>query len=56
MSMSTVPRRLHEGGLYARGPAICVPLTSCRKRERLQWARQHVHWMPNKWRAVLFTD
>ncbi|KFM60058.1 Transposable element Tcb2 transposase, partial [Stegodyphus mimosarum] len=55
-SMSTVRRRLHEGGLYARGPAICVPLTPRHRRDRLQWARQHLHWTPDQWRAVLFTD
>ncbi|KFM63983.1 Transposable element Tcb2 transposase, partial [Stegodyphus mimosarum] len=49
-STSTARRRLHEGDLYARRPAI-----ACRSRHRLQWARQHVHWTPDQWRAVLFT-
>ncbi|KFM74108.1 Transposable element Tcb2 transposase, partial [Stegodyphus mimosarum] len=56
VSTSTVRRRLHEGGLYARLPAICVPLTSRHKRGHLQWTRKHVHWTPDQWRAVLFTD
>ncbi|GBN06652.1 Transposable element Tcb1 transposase [Araneus ventricosus] len=56
MSTSTVRRRFHEGGLYARRQAICVPLTSRHRRERLRWAHQHVHWTPDQWRAVLFTD
>ncbi|KFM77058.1 Transposable element Tcb2 transposase, partial [Stegodyphus mimosarum] len=56
MSISTVSKRLHEDGLYASRPAICVPLTSCHRRDRLQWARQHVHWTPDQWRAVLFMD
>lgn len=56
VSTSTVRRRLHGGGLYARRPATCVPLTSRHRRDRLQWARQHVHWTPDQWRAVLFTD
>ncbi|KFM74795.1 hypothetical protein X975_15821, partial [Stegodyphus mimosarum] len=39
VSTSTVCRRLHEGGLYARRPAICVTLASRHRRDRLQWAR-----------------
>ncbi|KFM77051.1 Transposable element Tcb2 transposase, partial [Stegodyphus mimosarum] len=42
-----------EGGLYARRPALCVPLTSRHRRDRLQWAR-HGYWTPDQWRAVLF--
>ncbi|KFM73783.1 Transposable element Tcb1 transposase, partial [Stegodyphus mimosarum] len=26
------------------------------RRDRVQWARQHAHWMPDQWRAVLLTD
>ncbi|KFM76010.1 Transposable element Tcb2 transposase, partial [Stegodyphus mimosarum] len=55
VSMSTVRRRLHEGGLYVRQPAICVKLTLRHRRNRSQWA-QHVHWMRDQWRAVVFTD
>lgn len=39
-----VHRRHHEGGLYASRPAICVPLTSQYRRERLSCVHQHVHW------------
>ena len=39
-----------------RRPAICVPLTSRHRRDRLQWARQHVHWTPHQWKAVFFMD
>ncbi|KFM64657.1 hypothetical protein X975_15768, partial [Stegodyphus mimosarum] len=53
VSTSIVRRRLHEGGLYARQPAICVPLMSRRRRDRSQWA-QHVHGTPDQWRAVVF--
>ncbi|GBO35448.1 hypothetical protein AVEN_160173-1 [Araneus ventricosus] len=53
VSTSTVRRRLHEGGLYARRPAIFV---SRHRRGRLRWAQQHVHWTPDQWRTVLFTD
>ena len=55
--MSTVRRRFHEGILlHARLRAICVPLTLRHRRERLQWACQHVHYMRDQWRIVLFTD
>lgn len=56
ISTSTVRRRLHEGGLYARRPVLCVPLTRCHKRQRLQWARDHVNWTQEQWQSVLFTD
>ncbi|GBM11377.1 hypothetical protein AVEN_13597-1 [Araneus ventricosus] len=57
VSTSIVRRRLHEGDLYARQPAICVPLASRHRRERLRWAHQHVIWTPDQWRiVVLFTD
>ena len=56
MSTSTVRRRLYEGGLYSRQPAISMPLTSRYRRDRLQWVRQHIHWMPDEWRAFLFTN
>ncbi|KFM62362.1 Transposable element Tcb1 transposase, partial [Stegodyphus mimosarum] len=33
-----------------------MPLMSRHRRDRLQLARQHVHWTPDQWRAVLFMD
>ncbi|GBN12448.1 hypothetical protein AVEN_146683-1 [Araneus ventricosus] len=56
VSTSTVRGRLHEGDLYARLPAICVPLTSRHGRERLRWTHQHVHCKSDQWRAGFFTD
>ena len=56
VSTSSVRRRLHKGGLYVKQPAICVPLTSSHRRDRLEWARQHVHWTPDEWRAFLLKD
>lgn len=56
MSTSTVRRRLHEGGLYARRPVLCIPLTQFHKTARLRWAREHVNWTLDQWRSVLFTD
>ncbi|GFV17635.1 transposable element Tcb2 transposase [Trichonephila clavipes] len=35
ISRQTIYRRLNHAGLYARRPAICIPLTSAHKRARL---------------------
>ncbi|GBN85246.1 hypothetical protein AVEN_166060-1 [Araneus ventricosus] len=35
VSRVTVSKRLHETGLFARRPAVCVPLTSTNRRVRL---------------------
>ncbi|GBN59951.1 hypothetical protein AVEN_67520-1 [Araneus ventricosus] len=42
----TVSRRLHEGGLFARRPVVCVPLSPAHVRARLHWAREHRSWTP----------
>ncbi|GBM41877.1 hypothetical protein AVEN_161393-1 [Araneus ventricosus] len=52
----TVSKRLHETGLFARRPAVCVPLTSTNRRVRLAWCREHRDWSMDKWATVLFTD
>ncbi|GFT88290.1 hypothetical protein TNCV_1717871 [Trichonephila clavipes] len=37
----TVARRLRGGGLYARRPVVCVPLTRQHRTARLQWCGEH---------------
>ncbi|GFX78451.1 retrovirus-related Pol polyprotein from transposon TNT 1-94 [Trichonephila clavipes] len=54
LTRSIVRRRLHKCGFYARQLCICAPFTSRHRRERLQWARQHIHWTRDQWSAVLF--
>ncbi|GFX68725.1 transposable element Tcb2 transposase [Trichonephila clavipes] len=49
-------RRLHGGGLLARRPVRCVPLTPAHRRRRSLWCREHRNWRDNEWRRVLFTD
>ncbi|GFW37103.1 HTH_Tnp_Tc3_2 domain-containing protein [Trichonephila clavipes] len=44
VSRVTVSKRLHERGLLARKPAICVPITSTNRSVRLVWCRQHRDW------------
>ncbi|GFV46680.1 hypothetical protein TNCV_3846901 [Trichonephila clavipes] len=41
ISRKTVARRLRGGGLYARRPVVCVPLTRQHRTARLQWCRKH---------------
>ncbi|GBN95070.1 Transposable element Tc1 transposase [Araneus ventricosus] len=56
VSMVTVSKRLHETGLFARRPAVCVLLTSTNRRVRLAWCREHSDWSMDQWATVLFTD
>ncbi|GFW40104.1 hypothetical protein TNCV_5117871 [Trichonephila clavipes] len=41
ISRKTVARRLRGGGLYARRPVVCVPLTRQHRTARLQRCREH---------------
>ncbi|GFU16308.1 transposable element Tc1 transposase [Trichonephila clavipes] len=52
----TVARRLHGGGLFARRPVRCVPLTPAHRRRCSLWCREHRNWRDNEWGRVLFTD
>ncbi|GFT62655.1 transposable element Tcb2 transposase [Trichonephila clavipes] len=56
ISATTVRNRLHNAGLYARKPVVCVPLNGRQRRNRLCWAREHVSWTQQQWASVLFTD
>ncbi|GFU01843.1 transposable element Tcb1 transposase [Trichonephila clavipes] len=44
ISRKTVARRLRGGGLYARRPVMCVPLTRQHRTARLQWCRENHNW------------
>ncbi|GFX84849.1 transposable element Tc1 transposase [Trichonephila clavipes] len=56
ISRFTVARRLHGGGLFARRPVRCVPLTPTHRRRRSLWLQEHRNWRDNEWGRVLFTD
>ncbi|GFW58969.1 transposable element Tcb2 transposase [Trichonephila clavipes] len=56
ISRFTVDRRLQGGGLFARRPVRCVPLTPAHRRRRSLWCREHRNWRVNEWGRVLFTD
>ncbi|GFV58941.1 transposable element Tcb2 transposase [Trichonephila clavipes] len=52
----TVARRLHGGGLFARRPIRCVPLTPAHRKRHSLWCREQRNWRDNEWGRVLFTD
>ncbi|GFX97564.1 transposable element Tcb2 transposase [Trichonephila clavipes] len=56
VSSQTVRNRLHEGGLYARRPMVCIPLTPRHRAARRRWADEHRDWEQHDWSQVLFTD
>ncbi|GFV05817.1 HTH_Tnp_Tc3_2 domain-containing protein [Trichonephila clavipes] len=56
VSSQTVSNRLHEGGLYARRPMVCIPLTPRHRAARRRWADEHLDWEQYDWSQVLFTD
>ncbi|GFY15082.1 transposable element Tcb2 transposase [Trichonephila clavipes] len=56
ISRKTVARRLRGGGLYARRPVVCVPLTRQHRTASLQWCREHHNWTEPDWACVLFSD
>ncbi|KAI3361517.1 hypothetical protein L3Q82_013667 [Scortum barcoo] len=56
VSRQTIHNRLHRFGLNARRPLQVTPLTPRHRRERLQWAQDHVTWTMQQWCTVLFTD
>ncbi|GFX86272.1 transposable element Tc1 transposase [Trichonephila clavipes] len=55
ISRFTVARRLQGGGLFARRPVRCVPLTPAHRRRRSLWCREHRNWRDSEWGRVLFT-
>ncbi|GFT71031.1 transposable element Tcb2 transposase [Trichonephila clavipes] len=56
ISLKTVARRLRGGGLYARRPVVCVPLTRQHRTAHLQWCREHHNWTEQDWACELFSD
>ncbi|GFW51153.1 HTH_Tnp_Tc3_2 domain-containing protein [Trichonephila clavipes] len=45
VSRVTVSKRLYERGLFARRPAVCVALTSMKRRVCFAWCRQPRDWI-----------
>ncbi|GFT70429.1 transposable element Tcb2 transposase [Trichonephila clavipes] len=69
VSTQTVRNKVHGVGLYDRRPTgkckkyNCISgagglpsLTSRHRRDRREWAKEHVNWRRNEWSNVLFSD
>ncbi|GFV33695.1 transposable element Tcb2 transposase [Trichonephila clavipes] len=56
VSTQTVRNQVHDVGVYARRPTVCVRLTSRHRRDHREWAKEHVNWRRNEWSNVLFSD
>ncbi|GFX37762.1 transposable element Tcb2 transposase [Trichonephila clavipes] len=56
VSIQIIRNRLYGIGLYARRPMVCVRLTSRHRRDRREWATEHVNWRRNEWSNVLLSD
>ncbi|GFV32102.1 transposable element Tcb2 transposase [Trichonephila clavipes] len=54
VSTQTVRNRFHGVGLYGRRSMVCVRLTSMHRRDRREWATEHVNWRRNEWSNHLF--
>ncbi|GFU41756.1 transposable element Tcb1 transposase [Trichonephila clavipes] len=47
ISRFTVARRLHDGGLFARRPVRCIPLTPAHRRRHSLRCAEHRNWRDN---------
>lgn len=56
ISVQTVRNRLRETGVRSRSAARVPMLSPIHRRNRLAYARQHVHWTVRQWNNVLFSD
>ncbi|GFQ68223.1 transposable element Tc1 transposase [Trichonephila clavata] len=55
-STETIRNRLKEIGLKNRVPASKPSLTAIHRRKRLEFAQHYIHWSPNDWSKVIFSD
>ncbi|KMQ83189.1 paired box protein and transposase domain containing protein [Lasius niger] len=56
VSLTLIKDRLNESGLYGRIAAKKPLLRTVNKMKRLNWAKKHRDWTPEKWKTVLFSD
>jgi transposase-like protein len=55
-SVHTIRRRLLDFGLYARRPRKKPLLKPHNIKARLEWAHKHLHWKPEQWQKVMWSD
>lgn len=55
-SFTTITRRLMANGLNYRRARRKPLLTVSNKKQRLDWAKKHIHLTEREWSKVLFTD
>ncbi|GFU89839.1 transposable element Tcb2 transposase [Trichonephila clavipes] len=53
---TVAPQLSRGGGLYARRPVVCVPLTRQHHTAHLQCCREHHNWTEQDWACGLFSD
>jgi hypothetical protein len=56
VSVSTIRRRFREKKIAAHRAATGPKLTARNRRDRLQFARDHIDWTIEQWRTVLISD
>ena len=56
ISASTVKKRIHNAGIYARRSFVRVPLNGRHRSAHLRWARELVSWIRQQLASVVFTD
>lgn len=56
ISKWTANRILRRAKIFARRPCSKPLLNSRQKRARLEFARLHMHWTPQDWAKVLWSD
>lgn len=56
VSLSTIQRSLNRSGLLAYRPVAAPSLSSQQRQTRLVWARKYIHWSPQDWCNVVFSD
>uniref|UniRef100_A0A3Q3E715 Tc1-like transposase DDE domain-containing protein n=1 Tax=Labrus bergylta TaxID=56723 RepID=A0A3Q3E715_9LABR len=56
LSTQTIQNRLHAAYVRSHRAARSPAMTALHHQARLFWCLQHVHWNPNMWRNVMFSD
>lgn len=55
-SIDTVRNRLKQHGFKCRQPARKPFMTLLHRQQRFRFASSHLHWSPDEWKRVVFSD